>query len=92
MTARIYRPTKNAMQSGKANTKKWILEYTPDEANRVYGVMGWQGSGDTQQQVKIKFASQEDAENYAKRYAIAYELVLPQEAEVKIQAYADNFK
>jgi hypothetical protein len=32
MLARIYRPAKTAMQSGKAKTKDWVLEFEPASA------------------------------------------------------------
>ena len=52
MSARIYQRSKNAMQSGKARTDEWVLEYTPAEQRKADPLMGWAGSGDTQSQVQ----------------------------------------
>ena len=92
MTARIYRPTKTAMQSGKALTDRWILEFEPAEAKKPDPLMGWAGSGDTQQQVQLSFPSREDAQAYADRYGIAARVHATPPKRLKIQAYADNFR
>ena len=36
MSARIYQLPKNAMQSGKARTATWMLEFEPAEAKKRY--------------------------------------------------------
>lgn len=92
MTARIYQRPKNAMQSGRAGTDDWILEFAAAEAKRPDPLMGWAGSGDTQSQVKLSFNSQEDAKAYAERYGIAFHLQPTPPRRLKLQAYADNFK
>lgn len=92
MTARIYQRPKNAMQSGKALTDSWILEFAPAEAKRPDPLMGWAGSGDTQQQVVLRFASQAEAEAYADRYSIAARVQATPPKRLKLQAYADNFR
>ncbi|RZK03289.1 MAG: ETC complex I subunit [Novosphingobium sp.] len=92
MTARIYQRPKNAMQSGKALTEQWILEFAPAEAKRPDPLMGWAGSGDTQQQVVLKFAEQADAQAYADKYGIEARVTPTPPKRLKIQAYADNFK
>ena len=65
MSARFYQIQKNALQSGKALTHKWVLEYAPAEAKQADPLTGWAGSGDTQQQLKLSFPSQEAAIAYA---------------------------
>ncbi|MCB2073106.1 MAG: ETC complex I subunit [Novosphingobium sp.] len=92
MTARIYQRPKNAMQSGKALTDRWILEFEPAEAKKPDPLMGWAGSGDTQQQVQLSFPSREDAQAYADRYGIAARVHATPPKRLKIQAYADNFR
>jgi hypothetical protein len=92
MTARIYQRPKNAMQSGKALTDQWILEFVPAEAKRPDPLMGWAGSGDTQQQVVLKFPALADAQAYADRYGIAARVQVTPPKRLKIQAYADNFR
>ena len=92
MTARIYQPPKNAMQSGKALDHQWILEFTPAEARRADPLMGWTGSGDTQAQVVLRFATQAEAQAFADRYGIAASVHATPPKRLKLQAYADNFR
>ncbi len=92
MTARIYQRPKNAMQSGKALTDQWILEFVPSEAKKPDPLMGWTGSGDTQTQVVLTFESQEAAQEYADRYGIEARVAPTPPKRLKIQAYADNFR
>lgn len=91
MDAKIYKPTKTAMQSGKNNTKTWVLEYLCENSKSIDPVMGWTSGSDTRAQLKLKFESQEEAEKYAKLHKIEYYVVQPKSAKVKIQAYAANF-
>lgn len=92
MTARIYQPPKNAMQSGKAHGDQWILEFAPSEARRPDPLMGWSGSGDTQVQVVLKFASSEEAQAYAAKHGIAARVAATPPKRLKLQAYSDNFR
>jgi hypothetical protein len=90
--ARIFQQPKNAMQSGWASTREWILEYEPAVPRRPDPLMGWIGSSDTQAQVRLRFPSRDDAVAYAERNGIAYDLELPHERRVQPKAYADNFR
>lgn len=92
MSARIYQIPKNAMQSGKARTSTWMLEFEPAEAKKPDPMTGWAGSGDTREQIKLQFASEAAARAYAERYGIAYHVVRTPPKALKIQAYADNFR
>lgn len=92
MSARIYQRPKNAMQSGKALLGQWILEFVPAEARRADPLMGWTGSGDTQSQVQLQFASAEEAKAYADRHGIVAQVHAVPPRRLKLQAYADNFK
>ena len=92
MSARIYQRPKNAMQSGKALLDQWILEFTPAEAKRPDPLMGWAGSGDTQTQVVLKFASADEAKAYAAKYGIDAMVHATPPRRLKLQAYADNFR
>ena len=65
MKARIFQKPKNAMQSGRAGTQRWFLEFAPAEARRADPLMGWAGSGDTQRQLTLNFPSLEDARAWA---------------------------
>jgi len=92
MTASIYQRPKNAMQSGRATSDQWILDFAAQEAKKPDPLMGWAGSGDTRQQVQLEFSSREDAQAYAARYGIDVRLHKTPPRRLKIQAYADNFR
>lgn len=91
MAARIYQRQKNAMQSGKAHTDQWVLEFLPSEARKADPLMGWAGSGDTQVQVKLDFPSSAAAMKYATKHGIDARMVETPPKTLKLQAYADNF-
>lgn len=91
MWARIYKPTKTAMQSGLAKTKDWVLEFEPAMADRIEPLMGWTSSADTRSQVHIRFDSQEAAVAFARSHAIPHRVIKPQARERRIKSYADNF-
>jgi len=90
--ARIYKRPKNAMQSGKALTDQWVLDFVPAEAKKPDPLMGWAGSGDTRQQVQLNFPSCEAAKTYAQKHGIAARVHAVPPKKLKLQAYADNFR
>lgn len=90
--ARIYQPSRTAMQQGTAKTRYWLLEYEPVAPRRVDPLMGWTSSPDTRAQVKLRFDSREDAIAYAKRNGIDYEVIEPRTRRPIIKSYADNFR
>jgi len=92
MPARIFQRPKNAMQSGRARTDDWLLEFVPAEAKKPDPLMGWAGSGDMNQQVVLAFASAAEAQAYADRYGIVARVIATPPRKLKIQAYADNFR
>ncbi|MFD2654087.1 ETC complex I subunit [Brucella rhizosphaerae] len=92
MVARIYRPAKTAMQSGKAKTENWLLEYEPESARKVEPLMGYTSSGDMKSQIRLSFDSREDAIEYATRNGIAYRVIEPHEAKRRKVSYSDNFR
>ena len=88
--AKIYKPAKTAMQSGKRNTKNWLLEF--DTLNTVINpLMGWETSNDTMSEVKLQFSTKEQAINYAKKNNIIYYIVEPKEHKIIKKSYSDNF-
>lgn len=92
MPARIYRPARNAMQSGKGKSQDWVLEFEQETPRSADPLMGWTSASETRTQVKLRFATREEAEAFAQRKGIAYH-VQP-EAPVRSQkkSYSDNFK
>lgn len=93
MRARIYQPARNAMQSGTAKTKSWVLEFAPDTAREIDPLMGWTSSSDTQSQVKLRFATREDAVAYAADKGIDAVVMEPHKRRPNVRArgYAENF-
>lgn len=92
MKARIFQKPKNAMQSGRAGTQRWMLEYAPAEARKADPLMGWAGSGDTQRQLRLGFTTRDEALAYAAKKGIEVEVTETPVRTLKIQAYADNFR
>ena len=92
MSVRIFKPSKTAMQSGRARTKDWVLEYEPHAARSNDPLMGWTSSSDTGQQVRLEFDSKEAAIAFAVRQRLAYSVREPKVARPVAKTYADNFR
>ena len=92
MAARLYERYRNAMQSGKARTGEWVLEFESRAAKRPDPLTGWSGGADTQEQVKLTFPSLEAAKAYADREGIDCHVVPAGQPKLRLQAYADNFR
>jgi len=93
MRARIYRPARTAMQSGTAKTRDWVLDYLPAESRALDPLMGWTSSVDTQTQVRLRFATQDEAEAYAQANGIDYvvQQPKPRAANIRPMGYGENF-
>ncbi len=91
MLARIFRPAKTAMQSGKARTKDWVLEFESASAKRPDPLMGWTSSSDMNAQVRINFETADEAVAYATAHGIPFQLFPEQRRSHIVKAYADNF-
>jgi hypothetical protein len=91
MLARIFIPAQTAMQSGKAKTKEWVLEFEPASARVSDPLMGWTVSTDMNGQVRLQFDTREEAVAYAQRHGIAFEVLAPKAHRRIVRAYADNF-
>jgi ETC complex I subunit conserved region len=89
--ARIYKPAKTAMQSGTANTKEWMLVYEPAEPRQIEPLMGWTSSGDTRQQLRMRFDTKDEAIAYCERHGIPFQVFEPHERTRRGISYADNF-
>ena len=88
--AKIYIPTKTAMQSGRGKTKKWILSFET-KSTKTNPLMGWESAEDTLSEVVLKFSTKEKAINYAKKNNIIYQVVEPKKSDFIIKSYSDNF-
>ena len=91
MLARIFRPAKTAMQSGRAASRHWTLAFEPGSARAPDPLMGWTQTTDTDGQVRLIFDTREEAVAYAQRRGIAFEVLPDPEAKTIIKSYADNF-
>ena len=92
MTARIYCPAKTAMQSGRAGTRFWVLDYAASSAKTADPLMGWTGSSDMKaDQLHLTFGSREEAVAYAERNGIDYRVTERQARKIAPKSYADNF-
>jgi len=92
LSLRIYRQSKNAMQSGRAAEARWVVEFEPEGARAVEPLMGWTSSADTKGQVRLFFDSEAEAVAYAKMNGHMYSLERPRERKARPKAYADNFR
>ena len=92
MKAKIYKPSKTAMQSGRSKYNKWILKFSEKKNQLKDTMMGWNGGGSTVSQIELKFSSKEKAVSYAKKNSIDYEILETSERKVINKSYADNFK
>ncbi|MBN8810375.1 MULTISPECIES: NADH dehydrogenase ubiquinone Fe-S protein 4 [Sphingomonas] len=90
--ARIYQKPKNAMQSGRARTTIWILEFEPVRQQQADPLTGWAGGDATATQLRMSFPTLEAATAYAEREGLAFHVVAAPERKLKLQAYADNFR
>jgi hypothetical protein len=90
--ARIVEVDRKTTQSGKAGNGRWILEFERSQAQRPDPLTGWNGSGDTRTQVRLGFATRDDAIAYATRHGLEFHVVPAAPVSLKIQAYADNFR
>lgn len=89
--ARLYRPAKTAMQSGRGKVSGWVLEIEPVGQVTNDLLMGWSGSSDTHKQVRLLFPSQEAALTYAQRNDLTVSILPSQERKVITKSYADNY-
>ena len=93
MRARIYQPARNAMTSGMAKTRQWVLEYAQGSAREVDPLMGWTSSDDTQTQIRLRFDSKEAALDYAKAHGIEASVSEPHKRKPNLRprGYGENF-
>ena len=79
------------MQSGKAKTRDWLLEFEPASARSPDPLMGWTSSSDMDGQIRLSFDTKDEAVTYAQRHGIPFQLFEPRDPRRVIKAYADNF-
>jgi len=89
-TVRIFKPAKNAMQSGTAGIKRWKIEWNTQERWENH-LMGWSSTADPLSNLQLDFATKEDAIAYAEKNKWSYLLEDPKERAPKAKSYALNF-
>ena len=88
--AKIYKPSKTAMQSGMKKFDKWVIEFITEKPG-INPLMGWESSTDTSSELKLEFSTKDLAIDYAKKNKISYELIEPKIRKIVKKSYADNF-
>ena len=88
--AKIYKPSKTAMQSGTKKFGKWIIEFITVKPG-INPLMGWESSSDTYSELNLEFKTKELAIEYAKKNKIDYEVIEPKSRKINKKSYADNF-
>ncbi len=80
------------MQSGKAKTGYWALEFDAETPRRIDPLMGYTTSSDMKSQIRLTFSTQEEAVAYAERNGIGYRIEAPKEANRRQISYSENFR
>ena len=88
--AKIFKPSKTAMQSGLGKSEKWIIEYITDDSG-INPLMGWESSSDTLTELKLEFSSKNNAIDYAKKNKIDFEIIDEKKRKIIKKSYSDNF-
>jgi hypothetical protein len=92
MKFRIFQPTKNAMQSGKVNSKKWLMvPIAEDNIRSIDPIMGWTSAADISTQLNYEFSTKEDAVKFAEESNFEYAVEESTVATIKKKSYAENF-
>ena len=88
--AKIYKPSKTAMQSGIKKYNKWIVEFITENPG-INPLMGWESSTDTYSELYLEFKTKDLAVEYAKKNKIDYELIETKTRKINKKSYANNF-
>jgi hypothetical protein len=92
MDARIFKPKKSAMTSGRGNTREWVLEFISQDATRSTDpLMGWTSINDTTGQVRMTFETRDQAIAYAKRQNLIFSVDEAVERKRLVKSYSENF-
>lgn len=94
MTARIFCQSPSVTQSGPGSDKPWRLVFDPEAPRSIEPLMGWTSSGDMKQQIRLCFATREEAVAYAEREGLPYRVEEPKPdlAARRTVSYSDNFR
>ena len=92
MKAKIFKPAKSAMQSGRLGNKSWKLILEDGSRQNKDPLIGYYGGSNTSSQVNLFFETKEEAISYAKRHKLNYDVLETSQRKVISKSYADNFK
>jgi ETC complex I subunit conserved region len=94
MQVRIYKPAKNAMQSGRSGQAgHWLLEYAAATPRGRDPLTGWTGADDTLEQVRIPFDTKDAALAFvAEQGWECDDRPDPRARRIKPSSYLDNFR
>ncbi len=92
ISVRIYKPCQSVMQSGRAKTRQWVMEFDSVQKDFIGQLMGWVGSCDTNQEIKLKFSTFDEAITFAKRHNFAYKALVHHAGVASARSYSDNFR
>ena len=82
MKAKIYKPSKTAMQSGRSKYNKWVLKFSDQKNQLKDTMMGWNGGSSTVSQIELKFSSKEEAVSYAKKLVLILKFLKTQKGKL----------
>ena len=91
MSARIFQPARSATTSGTARTEEWVLTFPSELKRPIDPLMGWTGQLDMRSQVRLSFATKEQAVEYATRHGLPYQVEEPKKRAHRPRGYGDNF-
>lgn len=91
INVKIYKPAKNAMQSGRGNTLNWVLERNNGGSQYIEPVMQWTASNNTSKQVRLTFGSKEEAISFAEKNGWECTVIEPHTRTIRPKSYTDNF-
>lgn len=84
--------SKSAMQSGKKNTKKWLMTLIEENNSRaITPTMGWVGSNNTNTQLQFHFSNKEQAIAFANSKGFEYVVIDQKKSSITPKSYASNF-
>ena len=92
MRAKIYKPSKSAMQSGRSKNKTWKLTLEDGSHFSKDPLIGYYGGSNTSSQVNLFFKTKDDAIDYAIKKNLNYDVLETSQRKVISKSYADNFK
>lgn len=89
-SCRVYRPSPSVMQSGRARSRAWVLEFEPVGHRWIEPLMGWTASDDPFAQIRLRFPTLAAAVGYAERQGLAYRVVEPPVRRWRRKSYPDT--